>query len=162
MLCTDNRRAHNMQRHSIGLFSNHHGIPVFPPLTRRTAGRKIPGICIKIQQSANTSKMKSLTTLLVLVTLGSLSAYEYLPKFSEECDDWAERDGECANNPSFMWSKCLRSCIDHSSDVDDQCESWADEGECTNNPNYIHIHCPKSCKLAIAWSPWVRNNLGKL
>jgi hypothetical protein len=104
--------------------------------------------------------MKSLIPLIVSFSLVVVSAYEYFPKFSEECDGWAEKDGECVNNPNFMWSQCIRSCIDHSVDVDEQCERWAEEGECTNNPNYIQSHCPRSCKLAIAWNPWVRNTLG--
>ena len=88
-------------------------------------------------------------------------AGEYFTRFSEECDVWAKQDLECAKNVNFMWSQCIRSCIDFSEDDHDECEAWASEGECTNNPNYIQIHCPRSCNMAIAWSPWVRATLGK-
>jgi hypothetical protein len=27
----------------------------------------------------------------------------------EECDTWA-MEGECINNPNFMWLKCISSC----------------------------------------------------
>lgn len=105
--------------------------------------------------------MTVLLKLVCALLVASAASFEYFPKFSEECDVWAGKDGECVNNPAFMWSKCLRSCIDQSEDDNDKCEGWAEEGECTNNPLYIHIHCPRSCKMAIAWSPWVRNALGE-
>lgn len=78
----------------------------------------------------------------------------------DQCDYWAEHDGECVNNPRFMWSACLGSCLKFARDVDEQCLQWAREGECEANPAYIHIHCPFNCSLAIAWNPWVRQRLG--
>ena len=101
----------------------------------------------------------SIVFLAICIFVG-VASYEYFPKFSEECDTWADRDGECVNNFSFMWTKCHRSCIELSRNDNDKCEGWVEEGECTNNPHYIQIHCPRSCQLAISWSPWVRKTLG--
>ena len=76
-----------------------------------------------------------------------------------DCDLWAETDGECLHNPSFMWTKCHSSCIEYARDLNDRCREWADEGECTNNPKFIHLNCPESCGLAVSWSPFVRRAL---
>ncbi len=81
-------------------------------------------------------------------------------KQQESCDYWAQHDGECVNNPKYMWHACYGSCLTHATNTEDRCESWAQEGECVNNPNYIHINCPDSCGNAIAWNPWVRRDLG--
>jgi hypothetical protein len=104
--------------------------------------------------------MNRLCSVLLSALVWSSFADEYFSDFSVECDQWAERDGECVNNYTFMWSKCTQSCINTSSDDNDMCGSWADEGECTNNPSFIQVHCPRSCKLAIVWNPWTRNTLG--
>lgn len=78
-------------------------------------------------------------------------------KRHQECDLWAHDHGECVNNPRFMWTACLGSCIQYTRNTHQQCDQWAAEGECTNNPAFIQIHCPKSCGNAMVWSPWVRN-----
>jgi diketogulonate reductase-like aldo/keto reductase len=77
----------------------------------------------------------------------------------DQCDIWAEHDGECVNNPRFMWSACLGSCLEYAADIDEQCRQWAQEGECEANPGYIHLHCPGACSEAISWNPWVRQQL---
>lgn len=77
---------------------------------------------------------------------------------NENCDIWAERDNECINNPRYMWSQCIGSCIRFAKDNHDNCLGWAQEGECNANPNYMHLNCPRSCQMAISWSPWVRRN----
>lgn len=77
----------------------------------------------------------------------------------DQCDFWAEHDGECVNNPRFMWSACLKSCLKFAKDDDERCQSWAREGECEANPGYIQLHCPGNCSLAAAWDPWVRQTL---
>eukprot|EP01040_Poterioochromonas_malhamensis_P000203 gene203-213_t len=84
------------------------------------------------------------------------NSYLYDYKRNENCDLWAERDQECINNPRFMWSECIGSCLQYAHDTHDNCERWAAEGECTENPGYIHLHCPRSCGMAIAWNPWLR------
>lgn len=98
---------------------------------------------------------------LALVLVQSVLADNSLPAFKghESCDVWAQTDGECINNPRFMWSTCLGSCLSVANDVDEACPGWAREGECDANPNYIQLHCPQSCGLAVAWNPWVRQGL---
>jgi len=66
---------------------------------------------------------------------------------SEDCVRWAQ-EGECAQNPSFMWSDCLPACVQHAKDDDERCDIWMREGECTNNPSYIQVHCPESCQVS--------------
>lgn len=66
---------------------------------------------------------------------GSLAQY----KENDLCDVWAKTDGECVNNPRFMWSACLGSCLTYAKDVEDECGRWKEEGECTNNPVYIQV-----------------------
>ena len=87
------------------------------------------------------------------------AAHSYPVDVHQDCGLWAERDKECVNNPNFMWGKCLASCLKYAKDDDDKCAGWAAEGECTANQNYIHAHCPESCKFAIAWNPWVRQEI---
>lgn len=84
--------------------------------------------------------------------------YPYL-NFFKECDEWAERDGQCLENPKFMWGSCLNSCIHFSRDDNEMCAKWANEGECTANSNYIQFHCPQSCQYAIAWNPVLRRSI---
>lgn len=66
---------------------------------------------------------------------------------AEDCALWAQ-EGECANNPTFMWSDCLTACVLHAKDDDERCDAWMREGECTNNPSYIQVHCPESCQVS--------------
>jgi diketogulonate reductase-like aldo/keto reductase len=109
--------------------------------------------------------MKSLLKLVVsvvcvAVTVRGFDSYLSTYKKHEGCDTWAIDDKECINNPRFMWTDCIGSCLDYVEDDHENCSRWAAEGECTENPSYIHIHCPRSCALAIAWNPWVRRQLG--
>jgi hypothetical protein len=100
--------------------------------------------------------------LLLLYGLGLTSAANsagYLPKVHEDCDKWAQKENQCMNNPTFMWSSCLASCWAYATDDDSRCALWASQGECSNNPKYIQLHCPKSCELTLGWNPWARKQL---
>ncbi len=46
----------------------------------------------------------------------------------EMCDHWASNDGECLNNPRYMWSHCLSSCLKYAKDDNPECQTWANEG----------------------------------
>jgi len=96
---------------------------------------------------------------MLLMLRATSSAAGYLPKVHESCDEWAEKDNECLNNPTFMWSGCLGACWLHAKDDDERCAAWASHGECTSNPGYVQLHCPKSCELSIGWNPWTRRAL---
>lgn len=100
------------------------------------------------------------TLALFSVACSIVSSQSILLNQYSECDRWAKVDNECINNPNFMWTSCIRSCSDYSTDDNEKCPAWAEEGECTNNPRYIQIHCPSSCKNSIVWNPWTRNTLG--
>lgn len=89
----------------------------------------------------------------------SLGEY-FTIKNNENCDIWASNDHECSGNPTFMWANCYTSCVERAENQNELCDQWGNEGECTSNPSYLHVHCPRSCGTAIAWSPWIRQNLG--
>ena len=77
----------------------------------------------------------------------------------EDCDKWASQDGECINNPNFMWTQCSSSCRSIAKDDNEKCSVWAEEGECTANPHYIQVHCPESCGFSVFWNPYIRRDL---
>jgi ShK domain-like len=109
--------------------------------------------------------MNALAVLLVLLATaraddGFVVSTGMTIKEHADCDLWATRDGECLNNPGYMWTKCHSSCIEHARDLQPRCREWAEEGECTANPGYIHNNCPEACGYAVAWSPFVRRTLG--
>eukprot|EP01039_Chlorochromonas_danica_P008351 gene8351-9205_t len=79
-------------------------------------------------------------------------------KQHNDCDLWAREHNECVNNPRFMWTSCLGSCVEFATNTHPLCDQWALEGECTNNPSFLHVNCPRSCGMAIVWSPWVRRH----
>lgn len=91
-----------------------------------------------------------------------VAATEKFPavKSNDNCDYWAKTDGECVNNPNYMWSQCHGSCMEIASDVESNCEKWAEEGECTANPVFVSIRCPEACSRAVGWSPWMRRAVG--
>lgn len=76
----------------------------------------------------------------------------------QDCERWA-KEGECINNPRFIWVHCLSSCVKHATDDNEKCPKWRDEGECSANPRYVPLHCPKSCDYSPAWHPTYRRAL---
>lgn len=77
----------------------------------------------------------------------------------DDCLLWQE-EGECVNNPNFMWSSCSSACNSHQKDDNERCEEWAAEGECAANPSYIQLHCPESCGFQLHWNPHLRSEMG--
>jgi hypothetical protein len=90
---------------------------------------------IKIQATTCTSRFRLAAIAGVIVSCAitsirgpsavGVSAYSVVPvtKQHQDCDLWAETDGECVNNPAFMWSACHSSCMTIAKDSDvDQCQ----------------------------------------
>ncbi|KAL1499144.1 hypothetical protein AB1Y20_013655 [Prymnesium parvum] len=66
------------------------------------------------------------------------------------CELWA-RQGECANNPSFMRRSCRASCAECESaachDSREECAAWAAAGECESNSQFMLKQCTFSCEM---------------
>lgn len=95
----------------------------------------------------------------LLIFACSILSCQSIKKLFDSCDDWA-REGECINNPNFMWTQCQPSCMEFAPDKVEKCSQWANEGECTGNAKYIQLNCPESCRFSVGWSPWARKAAG--
>jgi len=98
---------------------------------------------------SNPSIMKLLFVipLGVLIVSHSFVNGQSIKKLFDKCDDWA-REGECINNPNFMWTQCQPSCMEFATDTEDKCPQWAKEGECSANAKYIQLNCPQACRFS--------------
>jgi len=99
--------------------------------------------------------MGKLLTLSLCLYIAVAASVRLFP----DCDKWA-KEGECINNPNFMWTSCSSACRDFAVDTEEQCDEWAREGECSANPGYIQTHCPSKCGFALTWNPYLRQQLG--
>ena len=87
-----------------------------------------------------------------------------------DCAMWAGRK-ECKKNPNYMRKYCRVSCgvcvsetgeedVDYMpgdeedeeeneivgcTNMDDECDFWAEQGECELNPSYMETHCALAC-----------------
>ena len=66
-----------------------------------------------------------------------------------DCPGWTA-DGECYQNPGFMYKTCPLSCgvCEGSMCADGnstQCEIWKESGECLANPLAVMKECPTAC-----------------
>ncbi len=62
--------------------------------------------------------------LKIFLILGLLAAvgaqkHEVMYNLHDDCDNWASEDNQCVENPSFMWSSCLASCVEYARDVEE-------------------------------------------
>lgn len=87
----------------------------------------------------------------------------------EECQAWA-REGECENNPAFMWEACPKSCercsdrgtqLEQSlcEDGQPECSNWAQHGECDRNSDFMLQNCKLSCRVC---TPEPQGDAGEL
>lgn len=105
--------------------------------------------------------------VLSVILLISTSYVSSVFDLHTECNTWAFEDNQCIENPNFMWTSCLTSCISFANNIANdegyefhsKCKDWAAEGECEANPNFINLHCPVDCGLAVAWDPFTRREL---
>lgn len=97
--------------------------------------------------------------LLVVIVTVIASSRSYPTDRHEECAAWVE-EGECINNPRYLWTHCHTSCAETTRDSDERCEGWADEGECSNNPAHVAVHCHESCGQPLSWNPYLRRRIG--
>eukprot|EP01035_Chromulina_nebulosa_P010620 gene10620-14256_t len=105
--------------------------------------------------------------VVILIFWSFVSTVSSVLDAHNECSTWAFEDNQCIENPRFMWSSCLTSCIsfaknivnDEGYEFHSKCKDWAAEGECEANPNFINVHCPAECGMSVAWDPFTRREL---
>ena len=105
---------------------------------RKLTSKCIPSIQIYLTQGMKRGDFKLIFLLAAVLHWcgGEREVESYLPKTHPDCDKWAATDNECINNPRFMWSGCLGSCLQHSVDDDEKVieskvEVWVD---------FLHLH----------------------